>query len=227
MKKTLTLFSAITIALFFISCGSTSGVESNETSESITEPTITEETIESNEVEITIPEEKTQFQFDENGLPIGTYVTMEDFEDGNYWMAVGKSWNDGDTSIDDETTEEWGTSGPTSLKCVYTTKHAEFEKAGFYCEAPLETDWTDAKFVVLDVYNPNDYEITIDIVLQTGDNWAWNQAEAQTCPPGIHTLIFDISKMSDTNYIARMIVYLFGTPEDEGFFYFDNYRVVF
>lgn len=228
MKKI--IFASITAAFLFslIACGTTSEI-SEEVNENQPEAPVTEEIEENAEDEVieAVIEEIEISNFDENGLPIGEYVCMEDFEDGNYWMPVGSSWNDGDTSIDDETTEEWGTAGPTSLKCLYTTNHAEFEKAGFYCDAPLESDWTGAKYVVVDVNNPNDYDITIDIVLQTGDNWGWNQAEAQVCPPGVHTLVFDISKASDTDQIIRMIVYLFGTPEDSGYFYFDNYRVVF
>ena len=226
MKKI--IFASITALTLFsiIACGTTSEI-TEEIPETQPEAPVIEET-ENTEVIIEEPtEEPAAETFDENGLPVGEYVCMEDFEDGNYWMPVGNSWNDGDTSIDDETTEEWGTSGPTSLKCIYTTKHAEFEKAGFYCDAPLESDWTGAKYVVIDVYNPNEYDISIDVVLQTGDNWTWNQAEPQICPPGIHSLVFDISKAKDKEAIGRMIVYLFGTPEDSGFFFFDNYRVVF
>lgn len=229
MKKILTLSAAIIVLFSLIGCGSTSVEETTEPVEIIEAPVIEiEETTEiiEEETEEVIPEEELSV-FDENGLPIGNYIVMEDFEDGNYWMPVGNSWNDGDTSVDDETTEEWGTAGPTSLKCIYTTEHAEFEKAGFYCEAPLETDWSNGKFVVLDINNPNDYDITITIVLQTGEDWSWNQATPQVCPPGLSTVVFDISKAKDLNYISRMIVYLFGTPEDKGFFYFDNYRVVF
>ena len=224
MKKFI-ITSITALALFsLIACGTNSEIP-EEVNEPQPEAPVIEETEPIEEIEII--EEPVISDFDENGMPIGNYVCMEDFEDGNYWMPVGNSWNDGDTSIDDETIQEWGTSGPTSLKCIYTTNHAEFEKAGFYCDAPLESDWTGAKYVVLDVNNPNEYDITIDIVLQTGDDWTWNQAEAQVCPPGIHTLVFDISNAKDLNAIARMIVYLFGTPEDSGFFYFDNYRVVF
>lgn len=221
MKKLLTLTIASALAVLLTGCGSTD-VEQEEIQPEAPVIDIEKET------KTTEPDvQKQKTAFDENGLPIGEYILMEDFEDGNYWMPVGTSWNDGDTSIDDETTEEWGTVGPTSLKCIYTTNHDEFEKAGFYCEAPLESDWTGAKYVVIDVNNPNEYDISIDIVLQTGDNWNWNQTEPQICPPGIHSLVFDVSNASDKFYIARMIVYLFGTPEDEGFFYFDNYRVVF
>jgi len=225
MKKII-YTSIAALALFsLIACGTTSEI-SDDTQEPEFEAPVTEDEEVEYVEEAEEPEEEPA-ALDENGMPIGQYVVMEDFEDGNYWMPIGDSWNDNDTSIDDQTTEEWGTEGPTSLKCIYTTNHAEFEKAGFYCEAPLETDWTGAKYVVIDVNNPNDYDITIDIVLQTGENWSWNQAEAQLCPPGVNTLVFDISNMTDTNLIGRMIVYLFGTPDDEGYFYFDNYRVVF
>ena len=226
MKKIIFASLAVFAIFSIIACGTTAEITEEIPETQPEAPLIDEE--ESTEVIIEETEEvSTVDTFDENGLPIGQYVCMEDFEDGNYWMAVGNSWNDGDTSIDDETTEEWGTSGPTSLKCIYTTKHAEFEKAGFYCDAPLESDWTDAKYVVIDVFNPNEYDISIALVLQTGDNWTWNQTEAAICPPGIHSLVFDISKTEDKDAIGRMIVYLFGTPEESGCFFFDNYRVVF
>lgn len=228
MKKI--LFTSIIVASFFalISCGTTSGAGNTE-DENIQPPIIEEEKTEKTEIieDKKSKKEKSKVEFDENGLPVGNYVLMEDFEDGNYWMPVGSSWNDGDMSLDDETTEEWGTNGPTSLKCLYKTNHAEFEKSGYYCDAPLESDWTDAKFVVIDVNNPNDYDLPITVVLQTGDEWNWNQAEPQICQPGINTLIFDISNFTSKEYISRMIVYLFGTPEAEGYFFFDNFRVVF
>lgn len=228
MKKHLFALIMVATILTMISCGTTSIAESTE-DESIQAPKIEEnkeqDTINNKEKES--KKEKSKSEFDENGLPIGNYVLMEDFEDGNYWMPVGSSWDDGDLSIDDETTEEWGTNGPTSLKCLYKTNHGEFEKSGYYCDAPLETDWTGAKYLLIDVNNPNDYDISIDIVLQTGENWEWNQAEPQVCSTGISTLVFDISSFTNKEYIARMIVYLFGTPDDNGYFFFDNLRVVF
>lgn len=225
MKKIIVLSTAALFLISIISCGTTSVAETTEETKEVVEAPVieTQEEI----VEPEVVEEIPASAFDENGLPIGQYVLMDDFESGNYWDAVRNSWGDGDTSIDVQDTEEWGTEGPTSLKCVYTTKHASFEKAGFYCEAPLESDWTGAKYVVIDINNPNEYDISIDIVIQSGDEWTWNQAEPQVCPPGVHTLVFDVTKAQNTYSIGRMIVYLFGTPEDEGFFYFDNYRVVF
>ncbi|MBO4857082.1 MAG: hypothetical protein J5527_01035 [Treponema sp.] len=224
MKKIFTV--AMTAAIFacLISCGSTPKPEDNKKDETITAPVVQEEKKEEHKEK---PAPKKKPLFGDDGLPIGKYVTMEDFEDGNYWMPVGSSWDDGDMSVDDDTTEEWGTNGPTSLKCIYKTKGGEFEKSGYYCDAPLESDWSDAKFVVIDVNNPNDYAIPLNIVLQTGDDWTWNQAEPQICEPGISTLVFDIRKFTNTSYVARMIVYLYGTPESNGFFFFDNYRVVF
>jgi len=233
MKKSIFRLVAAAISaglmlIFLEGCGTTSEIEKEET------VTIIPPEPEKDDVKPVVEEakketekKKSKIKLDENGLPIGNYVLMEDFEDGNYWMPVGSSWNDGDMSVDDETTEEWGSKGPTSLKCIYKTNNAEFEKSGFYCDAPLETDWTDAKFVVIDVNNPNDYDITLTVALQTGEDWIWNQAEPQICEPGIHSLVFDISNFKDKFYIARMIVYLFGTPEDNGFFFFDNYRVMF
>ena len=225
MKKILTVTAAAAILACLISCGSTPKPDDSKKEETITTPVVQEEKKEEKK-EKPAPQKKKPL-FGEDGLPIGKYVVMEDFEDGNYWMPVGSSWDDGDMSIDDETTEEWGTNGPTSLKCLYKTKGGEFEKSGYYCDAPLESDWTDAKFVVIDVNNPNDYALPLTIVLQTGDDWTWNQAEPQMCEPGISSLVFDIRSFKDTSYIARMIVYLFGTPESNGFFFFDNYRVVF
>ena len=229
MKKILTVAMTAAIFVCLISCGSTPKTEDKK-EETITTPVVPEEKKEetkSKEEQKEKTSHKKKPLFGEDGLPLGKYVVMEDFEDGNYWMPIGSSWNDGDMSVDDDTTEEWGTKGPTSLKCIYKTKGGEFEKSGYYCDAPLEADWTDAKFVVIDVNNPNDYAIPLNIVLQTGDDWTWNQAETQLCEPGISTVVFDIRDFSELFYVARMVVYLYGTPESNGYFFFDNYRVVF
>ena len=124
MKKILTVTAAAAILACLISCGSTPKPDDSKKEETITTPVVQEEKKEEKK-DKPAPQKKKPL-FGEDGLPIGKYVVMEDFEDGNYWMPVGSSWDDGDMSIDDETTEEWGTNGqiPTTKMIILQIKES-------------------------------------------------------------------------------------------------------
>lgn len=151
-------------------------------------------------------------------------LLIDDFEYGIYWEAVGSSWNDGDCSMFCKASTDWGTEGDTSLECTVTTKGADWEKSGFFT-SPLDTDWTGLSKVTLDVNNPNDFDLSICVVLQAGENWdAWNQFDAQIVPPGETSLSFDITSGKNLDFIQRVIVYQFGAVPQECKFYIDNVR---
>ncbi len=199
MKKIVTILSAALIAAIFTGCASTKAEEQK----SKKEPTKLQTT-------------------DSSKADTVSSILIDDFEYGVYWEAVGSSWNDGDCSMFCKASSDWGTEGETSLECTVTTKGAEWEKSGFFT-SPLDTDWTGLSKITMDVYNPNDFDISICPVLQAGENWeSWNQFEAQIVPPGEASLTFDISAGTNLNFIQRVIIYQFGAVPQQCKFYIDN-----
>lgn len=201
MKKLITLLITTGIALVLISCGTTPKQEPVKPAEPST-------TTDDN-----TPSKPTS----DSG------ILIDDFEEGNFFDPVGTSWGDGDVSLKCSLSTDWGTEGGTSLKCTVTTKGAEWEKGGFFT-TPYETDWTGMSNVSLDIYNPNDFEIGISVVLQDGENWEeWNQFEGQTVEANSKTtLIFEIPSKKYLDCIQRVIVYSWGPVPQECSFYIDN-----
>ncbi len=205
MKKLLTVLSAA--ALIFAAAGCASTGAATKEAEETKAPAAPTDDIATTE------------------LPAGEVIELDNFEDGNYWEAIRDSWGDNDKSLTADLSADWGTAGENSLKCSFAAI-ADGEKAGFVCNAPLETDWTGAKYIVLDVYNPNSYDLNMMAVVQSGDSWTWNQTEAVPVAPGKHVVTFDISNFQNLEIVQRMVIYEAFTPVDAGAFYFDNYRII-
>mgnify|MGYP002623857697 CR=1 FL=1 len=197
MKKIITLIAALAITTAFFSCASTD--KNDEVAAVKSEST-------------TAPAENT----------VAEPILIDDFEYGIYWEAIGSSWNDGDQSMYCKSSTAWGTEGETSLECTVRTAGAEWEKSGFFT-SPLETNWTGLTKISFDVYNPNDFDLSLTVVTQAGENWeAWNQIDAQIVPPGETTLEFDISSYQHLEFIQRVIIYQFGAVPQQCEFYIDN-----
>lgn len=158
-------------------------------------------------------------------IPEGEEIVMDDFEDGLYWDKTG--WpNDFVTGVSLST--DWGSNGGTSLKVNYA-EQPEGDKGTITCTSPLETDWTGAKYVVLDIGNKSNDPIDVVLVLQTGETWIWTQTDPVRCGPGIHSLVFDISAFPNLEIIDQMFICIVNWNEDtspSGEFYLDNYRVI-
>lgn len=158
-------------------------------------------------------------------IPEGEEIVMDDFEDGLYWDKTG--WA-GDFVSGVSLSEDWGSNGKTSLKVTYAEQHGG-DKGTITCTSPLETDWTGARYVVLDIGNKSNDPIDLVLVLQTGETWTWTQTDPVRCVPGIHSIVFDISSFPSLELIDQMFICIVNWNEDtspSGEFYLDNYRVI-
>ncbi len=168
---------------------------------------------------------KVPADYVEMEIPEGEEIVMDDFEDGLYWDKTG--WPSDFVSGVSLSTD-WGSNGKTSLKVTYAEQPGG-DKGTVTCTSPLETDWSGAKYVVLDVGNKSNDPIDLVLVLQTGENWTWTQTDPVRCGPGIHSLVFDISSFPSLEIIDQMFVCIVNWNEDtspSGEFYLDNYRVI-
>lgn len=168
---------------------------------------------------------KVPADYVEMEIPEGEEIVMDDFEDGLYWDKTG--WP-ADFVSGVSLSTDWGSNGKTSLKVTYAEQPGG-DKGTVTCTSPLETDWSGAKYVVLDVGNKSNDPIDLVLVLQTGENWTWTQTDPVRCGPGIHSIVFDISSFPSLEIIDQMFICIVNWNEDtspSGEFYIDNYRVI-
>lgn len=168
---------------------------------------------------------KVPADYVEMTIPEGEVIVMDDFEDGLYWDKTG--WpNDFVAGV--TLSSDWGSNGPNSLKVTYSEQPGG-DKGTITCTSPLETDWTGAKYVVLDIGNASNAPVDLVVVLQTGETWTWTQTDPIRCPAGIHSLVFDISNFPNLEIIDQMFICCVnweGDTSPSGSFYLDNYRII-
>lgn len=176
---------------------------------------------------------KIKAQVVTNELPSGDVVLLDGFEEGNFWLSVGDAWDQWGShnlSLDAETTEDWATEGTTSAKWTFDIATAETSKqASFYTNSLIETDWTEVKYLVIDVYNPNDFTMYLKGNVQDGIAWAWSSTDVVEIPAGsiVHNVAFDFTKngISDAEQIACCIIDVCD-ENPGGSFYVDNIRII-
>ncbi len=225
--------AAAVVAAGLISCGSAPKAENTS---SVPQAPAVQET--ENKAETTAESENTTEATEAEFVyvpyePTGDITLLDDFEDGLYWSFVGESWNDGDKSVNADLTEDWGSEGPSSLKCEFKSDNTgKWEKAGFLCEGAslIEQNWQGAKTILFDVNNTNAFDIDVMMVTQAGENWeSWNQTGAFKCPAGEVTAVyFNISSQKHLEMVNRLIIYQCGNDNGiGGSFMIDNVRLEF
>ena len=156
---------------------------------------------------------------------------IDNFEDGNYWLPANSDWNqygEPKVSIDAYVTTRWHSEGKYSLECTMEKSGMNTTRSGiWYCDNNM--DWTGYRYVVMDVYNPENFVFTIQLAAQATNNWNWCQSgEYYFLPHGVHTLTFDISQFGEDNLkeIKRILVmHNGGVTPAAGKFYIDNVRL--
>jgi hypothetical protein len=109
-------------------------------------------------------------------------IMFEDFEGEFLWVAVGTSWNDGDSSIGAYASEENATQGKQSMEIVF--KFNDKNDARFFIEKPEMDDWSGVTAVKMDIFNATDKTIPFYLALQTGDDWLWHATKTIDIAPG-------------------------------------------
>ena len=88
-------------------------------------------------------------------------------------------------------------------------------------------DFSGARYIVLDVHNPENSTFTLGIALQVTDNWRWKELTNVSVRPGTHTVVLDLSEYAEELYqVMRInICYREDVPMN-GRFYVDNLRII-
>lgn len=165
-------------------------------------------------------------------LPTTPMLLLDNFEDGNYWYGVGNSWDQWGShnlSLTADLSTDWGTDGPTSLKCTNEPATADTSKqATWCCNSPIETDLSAYNWCAVDVYNPGTDKYNLSIAVQNGDDWAWDQSPAiEIGPNSCQTLLFDLSAFPDA-HLANVFCFMIQQADVETentVIYFDNFRM--
>ncbi len=237
MKRFFALAFSLLAALALVACATAPATPPAEEA-AVAEPVI----VEVAEEVVAEPEPET-VEAAPAEIPEGEIISLDNFEEGNYWVAVGDSWDQWGShnlSLEAELFEEWGTDGPTSADWVYDTIPATGGQATFFCDQLLETDWTGAKSIVIDINNPESFAITIVFSTQTTDGWTWSQTKTIEIQPGItENVAFDLtSGLLDGNNQAieaipgldmvkrAMFSVMLAGDGKAGRFYVDNIRLI-
>ncbi len=236
MKRYLVLFAVIAMIITFIGCASAPSVGTG----SQTSTTSAQSATETKPVPAPEPAKPAAAAV---VIPAGEVLLLDNFEDGNYWVAVGDSWDQWGThnlSLEAELYTEWGTDGKTSGDWVFDKIPATGGQATFYCDQLIETNWTGAKYIVIDIKNPEAEALTICFSCQTTDGWKWTQTKTLEAPPGESTLVFDLTKdlldgantpvpaIDGIDQMKRAMfnVVKYGKNGGSGRFYVDNIRLI-
>jgi hypothetical protein len=143
----------------------------------------------------------------EPAIPSTEMAVLDDLSDGNYWQAVGNSWDQWGShnlslscELSDASFKNWPTVGTQSLDCVMDAAPASSSKqACWFCDSLAFTDWTGYKYVAMDIYNPEKFAFALSWVIQATDGWTWLQTPAVEIPTGKHTVLFDMTKFMKDN----------------------------
>ena len=146
-----------------------------------------------------------------NPAPTGDVLLLDSFEEGNYWQAVGDTWDQWgahNLSLEAETTENYATDGTTGAAWTFDEATADTSKqATFFCDALVEVDWSAYKYAYIDVKNTNTEPIELQLAVQATDGWTWYQTESQKMGIGENKNVkFDLSfitKPEDATLIKR------------------------
>lgn len=165
-------------------------------------------------------------------IPAGEVVLFDGFENGNYWIWGGDDWDQyGDHKFSSGAiiSKKWASEGKHSLECPMEPMPTNSSRSAIWFFDGTN-DLTNAKYLIVDFYNPEDYTFEIAAVLQTTENWNWRQTTTYKLPKGKHTIVFNISDFSDELYdVRRIAVTHNGTSKGttkETRFYIDNIRYV-
>jgi hypothetical protein len=177
-----------------------------------------------------------------NPDPTGEIELLDGFEEGNYWQAVGDSWDQWGShnlSLAAETTDKWASEGTTAGEWQFDVHAAgTSQQSCFFCDALADVDWTGAKYLVCDINNINSEPIQMNVAVQASDAWSWSQTAILTLGVGVNkNVMFDlcngildgsnnaIPAIVGIDQIKRGIIQVVGENKG-GTIYIDNIRLV-
>jgi hypothetical protein len=106
---------------------------------------------------------------------------FEGFEGKFRWMAVGKAWKDGDSSLKGSQSGAWASEGKNSMECEFLLSGSK--EATFMIEKDL--NWSPYKAALIDVKNGTGKTLKVSFIVNTGANWSWYETQKTTIKPGV------------------------------------------
>lgn len=166
---------------------------------------------------------------DRNSVPSGTVTVIDNFEKGNYWIWAAFDWEQygpSKLSTSARVSNRWASEGHQSLECKMIKSTPDSGTDGMYY-MDHRWDFSGARYIVLDVHNPENSTFTLGIALQVTDNWRWKELTNVSVRPGTHTVVLDLSEYAEELYqVMRInICYREDVPMN-GRFYVDNLRII-
>lgn len=147
-----------------------------------------------------------------NPDPEGEIVLLDSFEEGNFWQAVGDTWDQWGShnlSLETDLSEEWASDGATSGIWEFDVMSKDTSmQATFPCYALLETDWTPYKAIVVDFNNISEQPLQVNVAVQDGIEWKWTTTETFTLGKGENkNVIFSLTEgiESDGNPVTEIV----------------------
>ncbi len=166
---------------------------------------------------------------DVSSLPQGTSITVDDFEKGNYWIWAAFDWEvygPSKLSTSARLSNQWSSQGRQSLECKMIESTPDSSTDGMYY-MDYKWDFSGARYVVLDIYNPENKSFDLGIAMQMTKDWHWNETSNISVRPGVHTVVLDLSEYQDElNLVLRINVCYRETTPINGHFFIDNLRII-
>lgn len=164
-------------------------------------------------------------------LPKGTVEVFDGFEKGNYWIWAGFDWDQYGTvkiSTGANISKDWASEGSHSLEMTMDVMDASSTKSAIWFYDGTN-DLSGARYLAMDFYNPENYTYKIAVVIQATDSWKWCSLGSDSLPPGVHTMVFDLSEYAEMLGDVRRISVTSDNGQilmKESHFYVDNIRLI-
>ncbi len=166
---------------------------------------------------------------DRTSVPQGTVITVDDFEKGNYWIWAGfdwEQWGPSKLSTSARISNQWASQGKHSLECKFIASTPESDKDGMYF-MDYTWDYSGAKYLVVDIYNPENKSFEFGIAFQATENWKWCEGTNVIITPGKHTVVISLDEFKDVlNVVKRINICYREKNRMKGRFYIDNLRLI-
>ncbi len=150
---------------------------------------------------------KKQRKYREPIMPEGDALQLDGFEEGNYFQAIGNSWDEygiHDLSLSAKLTMNWHSEGTTAGLWKYdaATKNSS-KQATFYCDALIKSDWTGYKYMTFTIDNTEAFSINLYLATQTTDAWTLSETPIYTVPSGEHLVVIKLTNDDGTPFISN------------------------
>ncbi|MCR5437590.1 MAG: hypothetical protein K6E97_11065 [Treponema sp.] len=154
-------------------------------------------------------------------VPAGKLTVIDRAEEDLIWKTVA-----GDSSTAVSISKKWKWDFKKSVLCEFKAIE-ENGKAGYECTKLPSTDWSAFDYVTIKVNNPNAYDLYLSVSAEAAGKKGTtvNISDSMRCPPGVHTIVFNISSFKDTSAVQKFFV-IQNAKATEGKFFMDSIMLI-